>query len=162
MKMKLSMKSRSKVKKTAALVLSTSMLLGLAPTIPDVTIKAKAAGKIAQPSVEAYVEKSVLSGNTLTPKFVHHNPYIVRDDALWYERGKIAKLKLGKDENGDIQEWLLLGKDSTVAGDNTAVLAVDPIIYRGVSACDWSKPRCAEWQGDEDGKYGIVNISWHI
>ena len=155
MKMKLSMKSRSKVKKTAALVLSTSMLLGLAPAIPDVTIKAKAAGKIAQPSVEAYVEKSVLSGNTLTPKFVHHNPYIVRDNALWYERGKIAKLKLGKDENGDIQEWLLLGKDSTVAGDNTAVLAVDPIISNsnGVSACDWSKRYYVEWQGDEDGKY---------
>ena len=40
----------------------------------------------------------------------------------------VAKLIFGKDSDGNALEWYVLGKDSGVSGDNTAIFAASPII----------------------------------
>ena len=71
------------------------------------------AGK--QPSVTAYATKEQLMDGTFAPK----------SDGTADNTGK---LEFGKNSDGMALKWYILGKDSGVSGDNTIIVAADPII----------------------------------
>ena len=68
------------------------------------------------PSVSVYATKAQLMDETFAP------------DADGYDTN-IGKLAFGKNISGGSQEWYILGADTGVEGDNTAVFAAGPMLY---------------------------------
>ena len=71
-------------------------------------------GTVSTLSVTAYVTRDQLMDGTFVPN----------------ESGKATnygKLVFGKNENGNAQEWYILGKDTGVLGDNTIIFAASPM-----------------------------------
>ena len=108
------MKLKHNFKKGMAFVLSLAMVAGLVPAMSGGANTVQAAtGTGTEPSVSAYATKDQLmtafnpdsNGNATT----------------------IGRLVFGKNSSGNAQEWYILGKDTSVSGDNTIIFAASPI-----------------------------------
>ncbi|MGN0396376.1 MAG: InlB B-repeat-containing protein [Coprococcus sp.] len=103
-------------KRIISMMLVICMVLMLVP--PSVTVFAEgeddtSTGK--QPSVTAYATKEQLMDDTFAPKSEG-------------TADNIGKLAFGKNSDGMPLQWYILGKDSGVSGDNTIIVAADPIV----------------------------------
>ena len=110
------MKKRRYLKKGLAILLTAAMVAGLVPTMSGGAVEVQAAtenGTGSTPSVTAYATKTQLM-NAFTPG----------EDGTAANYGKLV---FGQDENGNAQEWYILGKDTGVSGDNTIIFAASPI-----------------------------------
>ena len=106
------MKMKKKIKRGIAALSAAVMFLGLLPLTPDNTITVQAAGN--EPSLAAYVTKEQLMDDTFAPN---------ADGTA----NNICKIAFGKDENGNVLQWYVLGQDTGVNGDNTVIFAASPI-----------------------------------
>ena len=118
------MKLKHNFKKGMALVLSLVMAAGLVPAMPGGADTVQAAtGMGTAPSVTAFATKDQLmkafnpdsNGNATT----------------------IGRLVFGKNSSGNAQEWYILGKDTSVSGDNTIIFAASPIATGQKFEDDW-------------------------
>ena len=118
------MKLKHNFKKGMALVLSLVMAAGLVPAMSGGADTVQAAtGTGTEPSVSAYAMKDQLmtafnpdsNGNATT----------------------IGRLVFGKNSSGNAQEWYILGKDTSVSGDNTIIFAASPIATGQKFEDDW-------------------------
>ena len=118
------MKLKLNFKKGMALVLSLVMAAGLVPAMSGGANTVQAAtGTGTEPSVSAYATKDQLmtafnpdsNGNATT----------------------IGRLVFGKNSSGNAQEWYILGKDTSVSGDNTIIFAASPIATGQKFEDDW-------------------------
>ena len=110
------MKLKHNFKKGMAFVLSLAMVAGLVPAMSGGANTVQAAtGSGTEPSVTAYATKDQLM-TAFTP------------DANGTATTK-GKLVFGKNSDGNLQEWYILGADSGVSGgkDNTIIFAASPI-----------------------------------
>lgn len=96
------------LKRGLAVVLSAAMVVGIAPMVP---------GNVSR--VQA--EESEESGLKATV-------YATKDQLMNFSPDNSAKLVFGKNDQGNAQEWYVLGKDDGVAGDNTVIFVTDSII----------------------------------
>lgn len=108
-----------KIKKGTAVILSTALMAGLVPFMPHGVSKVQAAAGSKEPSVTAYATKEQLMDKTFTPNYKGISDIV-------------GKLAFGNDEDGNIQEWYILGKDGGVNNvkDNTIIFAADSIKKR--------------------------------
>ena len=120
----LMMKLKHNFKKGMALVLSLVMAAGLIPAMSGGADTVQAAtGTGTAPSVTAFATKDQLmkafnpdsNGNATT----------------------IGRLVFGKNSSGNAQEWYILGKDTSVSGDNTIIFAASPIATGQKFEDDW-------------------------
>lgn len=120
----LMMKLKHNFKKGMAFVLSLAMVAGLVPAMSGGADTVQAAtGSGTEPSVSAYATKDQLmtafnpdsNGNATT----------------------IGRLVFGKNSSGNAQEWYILGKDTSVSGDNTIIFAASPIATGQKFNKDW-------------------------
>ena len=118
------MKLKHNFKKGLALVLSLVMAAGLIPAMSGGADTVQAAtGTGTAPSVTAFATKDQLmkafnpdsNGNATT----------------------IGRLVFGKNSSGNAQEWYILGKDTSVSGDNTIIFAASPIATGQKFEDDW-------------------------
>ena len=120
------MKLKLNFKKGMALVLSLVMAAGLVPAMSGGANTVQAAtGSGTKPSVTAYATKDQLM-TAFTP------------DANGTATTK-GKLVFGKNSDGNLQEWYILGADSGVSGgkDNTIIFAASPIATNQVFENDY-------------------------
>lgn len=96
------------LKRGLAIALSAAMVVGIAPMAP---------GNVSR--VQA--EESTESGLKATV-------YATKDQLMNFSPDSSAKLVFGKNDQGNAQEWYVLGKDDGVAGDNTVIFAAGSII----------------------------------
>lgn len=97
---------KKELKRGLAMVLSAAMVLGIAPMVP---------GNVSR--VQA--EESTESGLKATV-------YATKDQLMNFSPDSSAKLVFGKNDQGNAQEWYVLGKDNGVAGDdNTVIFATE-------------------------------------
>lgn len=96
------------LKRGLAIALSAAMVVGIAPMAP---------GNVSR--VQA--EESTESGLKATV-------YATKDQLMNFSPDNSAKLVFGKNDQGNAQEWYVLGKDDGVAGDNTVIFAAGSII----------------------------------
>ncbi len=108
------MNVRNNFKKGMAAALSAAMVLGLLPVMPGNVTKVKAADESSEPNATAYAAKTQLMDSTFAPDNDGHIT-------------NVGKIKFGKNSDGGAQEWYILGSDSGVAGDNTAIFATSSI-----------------------------------
>ena len=108
------MKKHNILKKGMAMALSLAMVIGLDPSFAWNLTTVHAAEASSEPGVSAYAAKAKLMDDTFAPDAVGNAT-------------NIGKIKLGKNSNGDVQEWYVLGKDTGVDGENTAIFAASPI-----------------------------------
>lgn len=108
------MKKHNILKKGMAMALSLAMVIGLDPSFAWNLTTVHAAEASSEPGVSAYAAKEQLMDDTFAP------------DADG-NATNIGKIKLGKNSNGNVQEWYVLGRDTGVAGENTAIFAASPI-----------------------------------
>lgn len=108
------MKKHNILKKGMAMALSLAMVIGLDPSFAWNLTTVHAAEASSEPGVSAYAAKEQLMDNTFAP------------DADG-NATNIGKIKLGKNSDGNVQEWYVLGKDTGVDGENTAIFAASPI-----------------------------------
>lgn len=93
------------LKRGLAIALSAAMVVGIAPMAP---------GNVSR--VQA--EESTESGLKVTV-------YATKDQLMNFSPDNSAKLVFGKNDQGNAQEWYVLGKDNGVAGDNTVIFATE-------------------------------------
>lgn len=97
-------------------VLTFGMAAGLYPGGGTETVlNVQAAEAISEPSVTDYVTKEQLMDDTFKPD---------------YGTGigtNIGKLIFGKNSDGTVQKWYILGKDGSISGDNTIIFSDRPI-----------------------------------
>ena len=98
---------KMKIKKGLALFMALLMVLGTIQVIPGSGMVVKAA-TASEPSVTAYATKEQLMN--------------------WDYQNTVGKIVFGKDSSGNAMEWYILGSDSGVSGDNTAIFATSPIV----------------------------------
>lgn len=108
------MKKHNILKKGMAMALSLAMVIGLDPSFAWNLTTVHAAEASSEPGVSAYAAKAQLMDNTFAP------------DADG-NATNIGKIKLGKNSDGKVLEWYVLGKDTGVDGENTAIFAASPI-----------------------------------
>ena len=108
------MKKHNILKKGMAMALSLAMVIGLDPSFAWNLTTVHAADGSSEPGVSAYAAKEQLMDGTFAP------------DADG-NATNIGKIKLGKNSDGNVQEWYVLGKDTGVDGENTAIFAASPI-----------------------------------
>lgn len=120
----LMMKLKHNFKKGMAFVLSLAMVAGLVPAMSGGANTVQAAtGSGTEPSVTAYATKDQLM-TAFTP------------DANGTAT-TIGRLVFGKNSSGNAQEWYILGKDTSVSGDNTIIFAASPIATGQKFEDDW-------------------------
>ena len=118
------MKLKHNFKKGLAFVLTFAMIAGLVPAMSGGANTVQAAtGSGTEPSVSAYATKDQLM-TAFTP------------DANGTATTK-GKLVFGKNSSGEAQEWYILGKDTSVSGDNTIIFAASPIATGQKFEDDW-------------------------
>lgn len=97
-------------------VLTFGMAAGLYPGGGTETVlNVQAAEAISEPSVTDYATKEQLMDDTFKPD---------------YGTGigtNIGKLIFGKNSDGTVQKWYILGKDGSISGDNTIIFSDRPI-----------------------------------
>ncbi len=131
-----------KIKKGTAVILSTALMAGLVPFMPHSVSKVQAAAGSKKPSVTAYATKEQLMDETFTPNYKG-----ISDN--------VGKLAFGNDEDGNIQEWYILGKDGGVNNvkDNTIIFAADSIKKEQIFE-DISSGSITKTYKEEYGNYG--------
>ncbi len=106
------MKRKCVLRKGLTAFLSLAMVAGLMPaTAGSKSVYAATQGEL---SVTAYATKDDLM-----------NAFTLDSDG---NAANVGKLLFGKNEEGVPQEWYILGKDSGVEGDNTAIFVSSPIV----------------------------------
>lgn len=108
------MKKHNILKKGMAMALSLAMVIGLDPSFAWNLTTVHAAEASSEPGVSAYAAKAQLMDDTFAP------------DADG-NATNIGKIKLGKNSDGKVLEWYVLGRDTGVDGENTAIFAASPI-----------------------------------
>lgn len=108
------MKKHNILKKGMAMALSLAMVIGLDPSFAWNLTTVHAADGSSEPGVSAYAAKEQLMDGTFAPN--------ADGNAT-----NIGKIKLGKNSGGDVLEWYVLGSDTGVDGENTAIFAASPI-----------------------------------
>lgn len=108
------MKKHNILKKGMAMALSLAMVIGLEPSFAWNLTTVHAAEASSKPGVSAYAAKAQLMDNTFAPN--------ADGNAT-----NIGKIKLGKNSDGNVLEWYVLGRDTGVDGENTAIFATSPI-----------------------------------
>lgn len=108
------MKKHNILKKGMAMALSLAMVIGLDPSFAWNLTTVHAAEASSEPGVSAYAAKEQLMDDTFAP------------DADG-NATNIGKIKLGKNSDGKVLEWYVLGRDTGVDGENTAIFAASPI-----------------------------------
>lgn len=108
------MKKHNILKKGMAMALSLAMVIGLDPSFAWNLTTVHAADGSSEPGVSAYAAKEQLMDGTFAP------------DADG-NATNIGKIKLGKNSDGKVLEWYVLGRDTGVDGENTAIFAASPI-----------------------------------
>ena len=98
---------QNKIKKGLSLILTFALVIGLLPVMPGNANVVKAAGGSA-PSITAYATKDELMN--------------------WAYDTTVGKIVFGKDSSGNPLEWYILGSDSGVQGENTAIFAASNIM----------------------------------
>ena len=97
-------------------VLTFGMAAGIIPGGGTETVlNVQAAEAISEPSVTDYATKKQLMDDTFKPD---------------YGTGigtNIGKLIFGKNSDGTVQKWYILGKDGSISGDNTIIFSDRPI-----------------------------------
>lgn len=97
-------------------VLTFGMAAGLYPGGgTEAVLNVQAAEAISEPSVTDYATKEQLMDDTFKPD---------------YGTGigtNIGKLIFGKNSDGTVQKWYILGKDGSISGDNTIIFSDRPI-----------------------------------
>ena len=96
---------KKELKRGLAMVLSAAMVLGIAPMVP---------GNVSR--VQA--EESAESGLKATV-------YAMKDQLMNFSPDNSAKLVFGKNDQGNAQEWYVLGKDDGVEVDNAVIFATE-------------------------------------
>lgn len=131
-----------KIKKGTAVILSAALMAGLVPFMPHSVSKVQAAAGSKEPSVTAYATKEQLMDETFTPNYKG-----ISDN--------VGKLAFGNDEDGNIQEWYILGKDGGVNNvkDNTIIFAADSIKKEQIFE-DISSGSITKTYKEEYGNYG--------
>ena len=126
------MKLKHNFKKGMALILTLAMVAGADLVMPGGANKVQAAtGTGTAPSVTAFATKDQLmkafnpdsNGNATT----------------------IGRLVFGKNSSGNAQEWYILGKDTSVSGDNTIIFAASPIATGQKFEDDWKNNKTEQW-----------------
>ena len=137
------MKTKGKLNKGVALVLSAALLMGLTPAIPDMSLKSYAVTTIdtEAPSIQAYITKETLVSNDRTI-----NKFIPDDDG---KNDIVGLLYFGKNSKGASQKWYILGKDGGVSGDNIAIFAASNI----TTNCFYNDTSSHSYVGDDDEAY---------
>lgn len=96
-------------------VLTFGMAAGIIPGGTETVLNVQAAEAINEPSVTDYATKEQLMDDTFKPD---------------YGTGigtNIGKLIFGKNSDGTVQKWYILGKDGSISGDNTIIFSDRPI-----------------------------------
>ena len=96
-------------------VLTFGMAAGIIPLGTETVLDVQAAEAINEPSVTDYATKKQLMDDTFKPD---------------YGTGigtNIGKLIFGKNSDGTVQKWYILGKDGSISGDNTIIFSDRPI-----------------------------------
>ena len=93
------------LKRGLAIALSAAMVVGIAPMAP---------GNVSR--VQA--EESTESGLKATV-------YATKDQLMNFSPDSSAKLVFGKNDQGNAQEWYVLGKDDGVEVDNAVIFATE-------------------------------------
>lgn len=96
-------------------VLTFGMAAGIIPGGTEAVLDVQAAEAISEPSVTDYATKEQLMDDTFKPD---------------YGTGigtNIGKLIFGKNSDGTVQKWYILGKDGSISGDNTIIFSDRPI-----------------------------------
>ncbi len=97
-------------------VLTFGMAAGLYPGGgTEAVLNVQAAEAISEPSVTDYATKEQLKDKTFKP-----------DDGTGIGTN-IGKLIFGKNSDGTVQKWYILGKDGSISGDNTIIFSDRPI-----------------------------------
>ena len=96
---------KKELKRGLAIALSAAMVLGIAPMAP---------GNVSR--VQA--EESTESGLKATV-------YATKDQLMNFSPDSSAKLVFGKNDQGNAQEWYVLGKDDGVEVDNAVIFATE-------------------------------------
>ena len=96
-------KMKLKMKKGMARLLAVIMVIGILPMVPNNMATVHA----AEPSTTTYATKKQLMN--------------------WDYANTTGKIIFGKDSSGALMEWYILGSDTSVSGDNTAIFATSPI-----------------------------------
>lgn len=97
-------------------VLTFGMAAGLYPGGgTEAVLNVQAAEAISEPSVTDYATKEQLKDKTFKP-----------DDGTGIG-ANIGKLIFGKNSDGTVQKWYILGKDGSISGDNTIIFSDRPI-----------------------------------
>ena len=135
------MKNRGRLNRGIATVLSAALLVGMSPAIPDMSLKSYAdtATEMAAPSVQAYADKDILMGDTFAPDSDGKN-------------NTVGLLYFGKDSDGIIQKWYILGADEGATGsaDNTVIFAATELTKGAFQSNTSSNPK---WSDANDGDY---------
>ena len=108
------MKKHNILKKGMAMALSLAMVIGLDPSFAWNLTTVHAAEASSEPGVSAYAAKAQLMDDTFAPD-------------TGGNATNIGKIKLGKNSDGKVLEWYVLGRDTGVDGENTAIFAASPI-----------------------------------
>ncbi|MGN0736459.1 MAG: bacterial Ig-like domain-containing protein [Anaerovoracaceae bacterium] len=126
-------------KRLLSIMLAICMVITLIPT----TAFAET-GTDNAPSVTAYATKAQLMYNTFAPNSSG-------------TAANIGKLAFGKNSSGSVQEWYILGQDTGVSGDNTAIFAAGPMVT-GQMFSPYSPHDASDDPSDSSAKY-IKNIT---
>lgn len=111
------MRKQNKMKRGMAALLSGILAFGMsAGIVPGFQggMQSVQAATGSEPSVTAYATKAQLMDSTFAPSSSG--------------TATIGMLTFGKNQDGETQEWYILGKDGRVSGDNTCIFAVTPVI----------------------------------
>ena len=104
---------RKILKKGIAYLLTVIVVMGLVTYAPYPMATVHA----AEPSSTAYATKEELMN--------------------WDYQNQVGKIVFGKDSSGNPMQWYILGSDSGVNGDNTAIFATSPIVTGVQFEDDW-------------------------
>ena len=109
------MKKISRARRAAALVLTAAMVFGLVQ-VPGLMHEAHAATGDLSLSTMAYADAKSLIKMSAGPTG---------------DVSKAGRIKLGKDSTGAVMDWIVLGEDNHVDGDNIAVFAGKDLMAPG-------------------------------
>ena len=108
------MKQKNVKKKTVSLLLAATMVI---TSFPVSGKEARAAGTSDRSlSVTAFATKGQLMSAFIPNEYG--------------KSSVIGKITFGKNSKNEVQEWYILGNDNGVTGDNTVLVAADPIATR--------------------------------
>jgi len=107
-------KTKKRGRRIRSVILSLVLVLGLMPEIPGGEMVVHAAG--SEPGASVYATKDQL----------------MKDLGPAGGNATVGRLVFGKNSSGEPLEWYILGKDTGVLGENTAIFTTSPICEASV------------------------------